>query len=358
MIDQALVLSGRMGRGHDTVAAASVAVMARRGVKAEIADSIALLGRRRATSGELVFRALLTRPGLYDAFHFSQLRVGGRLARRADAAALHNAWPRFVPLVRRVDPGLILSVFATGAAAAARYQREVDRTVATVVFMTDSYAHRLWVHEGTDLFVVTSHLAAESVRGLRANAAVAVVPPPVRPEFLAAPSRRDARVELGLPADAHVALLMSGGWGIGPLDDAAASLAAAGWHVLAVGGSNQRLAARLRHHAASDARIRPFGYVNRVVDLMAASDVVVTSSGDTCSEARAVGRPLVLLDVVPGHGRENLMHELERGGSVVATAPATLCGAVERAMALAPVAPAGADWSDALLAALDCAGIL
>jgi processive 1,2-diacylglycerol beta-glucosyltransferase len=45
--------------------------------------------------------------------------------------------------------------------------------------------------------------------------------------------------------------------------------------------------------------------------------VVVTSSGDTCREARTLGRGIVLLDVVPGHGRENLMHELELGGATV-----------------------------------------
>ena len=61
----------------------------------------------------------------------------------------------------------------------------------------------------------------------------------------------------------------------------------------------------------------PFGYTDQVPALMAASDVVVTSSGDTCREARTLGRGIVLLDVVPGHGRENLMHELELGGATV-----------------------------------------
>jgi len=58
-----------------------------------------------------------------------------------------------------------------------------------------------------------------------------------------------------------------------------------------------------------------FGFTDRVPELMAACDVVITTSGDTCREARAVGRSIILLDVVSGHGRENLMHELEKGGS-------------------------------------------
>lgn len=49
---------------------------------------------------------------------------------------------------------------------------------------------------------------------------------------------------------------------------------------------------------------------------MSACDLVVTLPGAlTCGEARAAGRGLVLLDAMPGHGRENLQHELELGGA-------------------------------------------
>jgi processive 1,2-diacylglycerol beta-glucosyltransferase len=60
-----------------------------------------------------------------------------------------------------------------------------------------------------------------------------------------------------------------------------------------------------------------FGFTERIPALMAAADLVITSSGDTCSEARLVGRRLLLLDVVPGHGRDNLQHELELGDASV-----------------------------------------
>ena len=157
-----------------------------------------------------------------------------------------------------------------------------------------------------------------------------MVSAPARPEFYDAPPKAVARDALGVPQDAACVLLMSGAWGIGPLDEAAAGLARAGYWVLAVAGSNARLARRLQAVAATQPRVVAFGFTDRVPELMAAADVVVTSSGDTCTEARVVGRGLVLLDVVPGHGRENLMHELERGNAVVAsTEPAELVAAVE-----------------------------
>ena len=64
--------------------------------------------------------------------------------------------------------------------------------------------------------------------------------------------------------------------------------------------------------------IIPFGFTSEVPTLMAASDLVVTLPGaTTCSEARVIGRPLLLLDVMPGHGRDNLFHELEQGDAHV-----------------------------------------
>jgi hypothetical protein len=95
-------------------------------------------------------------------------------------------------------------------------------------------------------------------------------------------------------------------------------LADAGVHVLAVAGRDRRIERGLRELAAGRPRITPFGYTDRVPELMAAADVIVALPGAlTCGEARVVGRHLLLLDVMPGHGRDNLQHELELGGADV-----------------------------------------
>jgi UDP-N-acetylglucosamine:LPS N-acetylglucosamine transferase len=324
-----LILSGSLGKGHDTVAEASAAALAPLGVSSRIVDSMALLGGPGSRLGDWVFRTILGSPPVYDAFHFNQLRPGRWLARAMDGAALNVMWPRFLAEAERQPPELILSVFATGAAAGARYKRS-HPTVTTAVFITDSFAHAMWVHPETDLFLVTSSVCATAVRRYRPRARVAVVTHPTRPMFYDAPSRAVARERLGVPADARCALLMSGAWGIGPVAECAAALARQGVWVLAVAGSNAKLERQLRALAATEPRVVPFGFTDRVPELMAASDVVVSSSGDTCREARVVGRGLVLFDVVPGHGRENLAHELELGNAAVCSpTPASVAAAVD-----------------------------
>ncbi|MHB1536189.1 MAG: glycosyltransferase family protein [Acidimicrobiales bacterium] len=359
---RALFVSGSLGKGHDAVAEACAGALEPFGVESRLVDGMALLGRGSAAAGEWVFRRLLSVPAVYDAFHFSQLRGDGRLGRAAERAAVAKMVPALGAEMARFDPELVVPVFATGAAATARLKmaglkaaglKAGGRPPVSVVVMTDSFAHRMWVHEPTDLFLVTSALAAESVRRYWPEARVEVITAPVLPEFHRAPSRQAARSRLGVPAGARCALLMSGAWGLGPLDGAAAALAGEGVWVLAVAGTNAAMERSLRALAGWHREVIPFGYTERVPELMSACDVVVTSSGDTCREARALGRGIVLMDVVPGHGRENFLHELEVGG---ATACMPEAGSIARSVRsfLAderrsqgrPVAGAGAGEAD------------
>lgn len=318
---RALLLSGSLGMGHDVVAEACALSLESRGWETETVDSLQLLGKGAA--GERAFRALLAVPGAYDALHFSQFRTGGRLAKVAEKASSRYAVPALNAVLREFPADLIVSVFATGAAAASRVKK-TRPDLRTVVVCTDVCPHRIWVNENTDLYLVTSPTSRGFIRRFHPEARVAIVPAPVRPQFYEAPLQSTARAELGIPADEPCVLLMSGSWGLGPLQDLAAQLADAGVYTLAVAGRNAAAEAALRAVHERNPRLVPFGFTDRIPTLMAASDVVITSSGDTCSEARVIGRRLLLLDVVPGHGRENLQEELARGDADVAPTDPTL----------------------------------
>lgn len=331
---RALLVSGSIGMGHDVMADAFAASLSARGWATETLDAMALLGGAGHRAGEAVFRSLLGIPGTFDALHFHALRGGNRLAGFLDDQAARRIAPRLSSVLQESPASLVVSVFATAASAMSRVRAD-GVAARTVTFCTDVNPHRLWVHPNTDVYLVPSPTSAAFLRRFEPEARVLVVPAPVRARFYAAPSRADARSSLDIPADARVVLLMTGSWGLGPLAEVARSLAAADVYVLAVAGRRASLETALRAAAAADERIIPFGFTDRVPELMAACDVVVTSAGDTCSEARVIGRRMVLLDVVAGHGRENLQHELELGDAVVAsTAPDLLVRGVLRALAV------------------------
>lgn len=359
---RALLLSGSLGMGHDVVAQACASSLARRGWQTETLDAMALLGATGGRMGEQVFRRMLAVPALYDGFHFAHLRPGTRLARLVDNEAARQVVPRLRAHLATDPADLVLSVFSTGAAAAARLKAEAPGRI-TVAFCSDATAHRLWVHPGTDLFLVTSQVAACSVRRYLPEAAVVVVPTPVRGPFYRPPSRPEARARFDVPDDDRCVLLMSGAWGLGPVAQAAVALADSGVWVLAVAGRNAGLGARLREEARQHPRLVPFGYTDQVPAMMSAADLVITASGDTCSEARVIGRDVLILDVVPGHGRDNLQHELERGNAEVTNpdADSVVASALAYLRRMQPTGPrnlaAQQDWDEAFCAALARVGL-
>lgn len=334
----ALVLSGSIGKGHDSVAEACEFAFGKVAVPTEVVDCMSMLGGPGSRAGSAAFRRLLSIPAAYDAFHFAHLRTGTWLPVVLQSIATRQLLP---DVARRVETlaatagatPLVVSVFPTGVSAAAAL-KERHRELTTVAICTDACAHRMWVAEGTDLYVVCSPLAATTVQRYAPDAPVVVVPAPVKPAFYDVPSKSDARRALGVPVDAPCVLLMAGGWGLAPLAETAEALGRAGYVVLAVAGMNDELHARLRAAASRCWRIVPFGMTGRVPELMAAADAVVTSAGQSCNEARVVGRPIVILDVVPGHGRENALHELEQGAAIACSPdPASVASALRAVFA-------------------------
>ena len=310
---RALILSGSLGHGHDVIAGVIAGSLERLSWRVQVLDCMTMLGPIGAKLGDRVFRRLTSMPGIYDGLHFGHLRRSSRITRFMDREATRRLVPALEEELEREPAELVVSAFATGASRAAKLTQS-SRRPKTMVLCTDATLHRLWVREGIDLFLVTSSAAAATVRRYLPRANVAIVPPPVRDGFYAVVSQGAARRAAGIPDHVPCVLMMGGGWGLGPLGKVASGLTGAGMHVLAVAGRNVKLERDLRRRAEDDPLLHAFGYSDRIPELMAAADLVLTTPGaTTCSEARVVGRPLVLLDVVPGHGRENLQHELEVG---------------------------------------------
>src|SRR5579875_120794 len=280
-----LILSGSIGQGHAAVAEACADAFDRAGQVPVVRDCMELLGpvRRAVASG--LFRGLLGIPPLYDALHFSGLRAGAPVVVRSAGRATGHLVRALRPEL--ADPSLVtvVAVFALGAGVVGwAAQRRPD--LNAVVVVSDATAHRVWVQPGVRRYVVFSQLAAGSVRQYDPAAEVRIVDPPVR----------------------------------GPLLQLADRLAARGLVPVVLAGSNRGLLRRVETGRPGTGRPLVLGQRDDVHLLMAASDVVVTSPGQACHEARAVGRPLVVMDTVPGHGRENLLGELAQGG-VLASGP-------------------------------------
>lgn len=326
-----VVLSGGLGSGHEAAAQAVRAALP--DTEVTVLDCMALLGRSASRVGEAVFRRMISVPAVYDALYFGALRPGGRLADAMDAAAR----ARLLPAVRARlpdQPPLFVAVFPTGASTAATLRREGSARAA-VELCTDATAHRLWVHGGIDTYAVNGRVAAASVRRHDPQARVQVLPAPVRPQVWQAPPRDEARALLGLD-DRPCVLLLTGGWGLAPVIESAVEMAQRGIQVVAVAGRNARLHTALCQAARDQPGLHPLGWTNDLPRCMAAADLVVSPSGQSCHEARALGRRLVVLDTMPGHGRDNVQQELAWGARLSGVSPRHLVPAALAALEADP----------------------
>jgi processive 1,2-diacylglycerol beta-glucosyltransferase len=187
-----------------------------------------------------------------------------------------------------------------------------------VSVVTDFEAHALWMNPCVDLYCV----AAEETKArlvARGAAAENVVPTgiPIAAKFLSKPDPQVVRQTLGLRDDQPVLLVLSGGFGMGPVAEILAELdkVPQPLQTVVVTGRNEEL----RRELASRIRKHPthvLGFSTNMHELMAVADLILTKPGGlTTSEALALGKPLFILNPIPGQEAANSDFLLEHGAA-------------------------------------------
>ena len=226
------------------------------------------------------------------------------------------------PLMERERPDVVVCTHAFPSGAMAEYKRIYDDAPPVVGIVTDFAIHGFWIHDNIEGYCV----ATEAMRDVLVSRGVdpqqiEVTGIPVDPRF----ARTDVSVEslrerLGLPLDRHVALMMGGGLGIGPLERMLQSLDAVDAPICAVviAGKNSRVEKRVLEAAETvNYPVRVLRFVANVFDYMHASDVFVTKPGGlSTAEALAAEVPMVLCKPIPGQEERNVRILTEWGAAL------------------------------------------
>jgi processive 1,2-diacylglycerol beta-glucosyltransferase len=128
---------------------------------------------------------------------------------------------------------------------------------------------------------------------------------------------RLVRQRMGLRDDQPVLLVLSGGFGMGPVAGMVAELdkVERPFQTVVVTGKNEEL----RRDLSAQDRQHPthvLGYTSNMRELMAVADLIITKPGGlTSSEALALGRPLLIVNPIPGQEAANSDFLLERGAA-------------------------------------------
>jgi len=242
----------------------------------------------------------------------------GRLSRfRCAFARATNR--RFVTFLRQSTPDVILCThFLPLEVLGSQLATKKELSPLTACVVTDFEAHALWMAPGIDLYCVAAEetKARLVARGVAPDKVIATGIP-VAQKFSHRPNSSAVRKAYGLRDDQPILLVLSGGFGMGPVAGILTALdqVEGPFQVLVVAGRNTSL----RRQLAGQDRRHPthvLGFVNNMHELMAVADLIITKPGGlTSSEALAMGKPMVVLDPIPGQEAANSDFLLEHGAA-------------------------------------------
>jgi processive 1,2-diacylglycerol beta-glucosyltransferase len=140
---------------------------------------------------------------------------------------------------------------------------------------------------------------------------------PISARFLTKPDPNAVRQRYGLRDDQPVLLVLGGGFGMGPVAEILSELdkVPGRFQIIVVAGRNEKL----RQKLATQNRQHPthvLGFASNMHELMAVADLIISKPGGlTSSEAMAMGKPLFIMNPIPGQEAANSDFLLERGAA-------------------------------------------
>jgi processive 1,2-diacylglycerol beta-glucosyltransferase len=255
--------------------------------------------------------------GLYERRHRKRHRA------TAPAWMFRRGCAKVLDQLRNFGPDLVIVTEVGAAEIAVLGKREGWFHAPILAVQTDLHAEPPWVQDEIDFYCVGSHEARSQLIGWGVSShRILVCGIPIDPAFSLAFDRSEARRRLGLAAQRPVVLVMGGGMGPAPLDRMVLSLDQCGLplQVVAVAGHDGAMRERveaLRGQVTLD--LRALGWTDRVPELMAAADVLITKPGGlTISEALAAGLPLILTHPIPGPEERHVRYLVKNGVALYA----------------------------------------
>ena len=325
-----LILTAAVGGGHKEAGRTVRAELEESGYEVVEEDGLRIMSRTLSWSLSHGYCSQVQRTPktLGVIFAVTSRKVGAGAVRIAVGLACAG---RLLGLLDRERPDMVISTYPLVTAALGRLRAKGKLRVPVAAVVADYGVHPLWVVPSADLHLVVSRRSAELAA--RAGGESALIRMPVAPAFRHAPSWEEARRVLSVPAEAFVALVVGGAWGIGDLEGAARCAVDAGAYTVVVTGENTGLKARLEKRFAGREDLRILGWRDDLPALMAASDCLIQNAGGmTCIEAIEMDLPVIFHESILGHGELNALVMEQEGAAVRAGDAAELTSLLRAAV--------------------------
>lgn len=312
-----LIISASFGTGHDQAAKAiQEALSAQAWVKeATVVDFFGAKSSRFSSVVKKTYLQMLQHyPDFYDfLYHFIQLPRWGLMAQNVSARYLKR---HMLMLLAVHKPDLLVFTHPFPCSAAAYLRRISAMNVPIVAQLTDFSVHRLWVYDEVDAYcLVTETMQQELLnQGIPKNR-LTVTGIPIAAKFGTKVNPSILKAELGLNPSYPVLLIMGGGLGLGAIPEMVRELNKLSLPVnlvISVGHNYHLSKAVDTIHSRHPIIVLP--YTDRIPELMAAADILITKPGGlTCAEAMTMELPMVFFRPLPGQEEDNALYLVGQG---------------------------------------------
>jgi len=219
---------------------------------------------------------------------------------------------RLIQYFIKEDPAVIISTHFLPSELAASLKKKNKLSSKLITVITDYGVHPFWVSSGTDLYVAASEFTKDRLvlEGVKVEK-IAVLGLPFDPKFLRQFDRRVLSNKIGIDHEKFTVLLMTGSFGLGPLEDIAEALHK-DCQVLLVCAGNKKLYTRMLKRNLENVKV--LGFVSNTEELMAAAQVIITKPGGaTITEILIRELPVVFISAIPGQETANVKALAEYG---------------------------------------------
>ena len=224
---------------------------------------------------------------------------------------------KLIKLLREKQPDLIISTHPFGSQMCTYLKRKGKITSKIATIMTDFSPHDQWLvgHEHTDYFFVAHNKMKKYLlsKNIPENKVFATGIP-ISSRFLKEYNKKEILNEFGLEENKKNILFFGGGeFGLGKtktvqiFEDLAKNFE--NIQIIAIAGKNLKMKENFENIVKENNKeksIKILEYTNKVPELMAISDLVVSKPGGlTTSESLASNLPMIIINPIPGQEEEN-----------------------------------------------------
>ena len=318
-----LILHATAGAGHTRAAQAIAATLKPSGhtpLMVDTLDCTSPLFRRMYVKSYISL--VQTAPELWGYFYDKSDVVPSPDSKRARARLAFDKLNSraFKRLLDETKPEVIICTHFLPLELLSDLKGRGKLNVPVHAVITDVSPHAFWVYPHIEHYHVATPSAARELarKGFPAGR-ISVTGIPVDPIFAHRAPAAETRAKLGLPEKPTV-LLLSGGFGIGPMKQMLASFSESrsNLSLVVVAGKNAELEQACQALAAKlPVPVKVHGFVTHMHELMDAADLIVTKPGGlTTTEILAKGKPMALVAPIPGQEQRNCEYLLEAGAAV------------------------------------------